>query len=129
MEIYKDIEGYEGLYQISNYGNVKSLNYKKTGKDGLLKPQYDSDGYCQVSLYKHHKGKSFPIHRLVAEHFIDNPDNLYEVNHKDENKLNNCVDNLEWCSHEYNCNYGTRNKRHSEYMIGNTFAKGKSTHN
>ena len=103
-EIWKDIKGYEGKYQVSNYGNVKSLNYHRTGKERLLKPTLQKKGYLYVSLCK--PLKKFKIHRLVAETFIPNPDNLPQVNHKDEDKTNNYVGNLEWCSLLYNINYG-----------------------
>lgn len=106
-EIWKDIVGFEGKYQISNYGNVKSLNYKKKGVPHLLKPIFTKDGYKQVSINQ----KMRYVHRLVAEHFIDNIDNKKQVNHKDEYKQNNCVDNLEWVTQKENLNYGTRNQR------------------
>lgn len=107
-EIYKDIKGYEGKYQVSNLGNVKSLHYNNTNKEKVLKTTLHKDGYLFVSL-GHDKTKS--IHRLVAETFIPNPDNMPIVNHKDENKQNNSVDNLEWCSYKYNSNYGTNAER------------------
>ena len=110
-EIWKDIEGYEGLYQVSNRGNVKSLNYRHTGKEGILKGNDNGDGYLQVKLLKDDKGKNYKIHRLVAQAFLDNSNNLPEVNHKDENKQNNCVQNLEWCDRAYNNNYGTRTEK------------------
>lgn len=109
QEIWKDVKGYEGKYQISNFGNVKSLNYNNMKKEKLL--SFWKSKYLYVNLYKNNKGKSFQVHRLVAEAFIPNPDNLPEVNHKDEDKLNNNVSNLEWCTTKYNCNYGTRNSR------------------
>lgn len=117
-EIWKDIEGYEGLYQVSNIGRVKSLEkYVKTGggyglhflSERILKQGKGSRGYLQVRLGNGKKQKMFAVHRLVAQAFIPNPDSLPQVNHKDENKENNCVDNLEWCSSKYNCNYGSRN--------------------
>lgn len=126
MEQWKDIEGYERLYQASNYGNVKSLNYNRTGKEKLLKPGVDGCGYLFVRLYKDGKAKQPRIHQLIAQTFIPNPLNLPQVNHKDENKTNNKVwinddgtvdlekSNLEWCTHEYNINYGTRNQRSAE---------------
>lgn len=109
-EIWKDIKGYEGLYQISSHGRVKSfLRYKK-----ILKPILKTDGYLCVNLCK--PLKKFSIHRLVAEAFIPNPDNLPQVNHKDEDKTNNHVVNLEWCTQLYNINYGSRNKRAIESL-------------
>lgn len=111
-EIWKDIEGYEGLYQISNTGKVKSLKRKyKTKKcDEIIKsPSLASRGYFRLPLCKEGKVKYFYIHRLVAQAFIPNPENLPQVNHKDENKLNNNVTNLEWCTHTYNMNYGNIN--------------------
>ena len=114
-EIWKDIKGYEWKYQVSNYGRVKSLNYRRTGNERLLKPILQPTGYLFVMLCK--PLKNFFIHRLVAEAFIPNPDNLPQVNHKDEDKTNNHVDNLEWCTQLYNLNYGSRNKRISESQL------------
>lgn len=112
MEIWKDIEGYEGLYQISSEGRVKSLGNDKTRKEKILKGIKDKYGYLYVNLYKNRKLKNLLVHRLVAEAFIDNPDNLPQVNHIQENRKDlNCVDNLEWCDAKYNINYGTRNER------------------
>ena len=110
-EEWRDIVGYERLYQVSNTGKVKSLNYKKTGKEKILKLQTDKNGYLFVGITKNGKRKYKKTHRLVAEAFLDNPNNLPQVNHKDENKENNCITNLEWCTNEYNHNYGTRNIR------------------
>lgn len=107
-EIWKDIVGYEGLYQISNYGRVKSLGNDKTRKERILKPIKSQKGYLRIIFCKKGKTKQFYIHCLVAENFIPNPLNLPQVNHKDENKENNCVYNLEWCDAKYNNNYGTR---------------------
>ena len=111
MEIWKDIKGFEGKYQVSNYGNVKSLNYNRTGKERLLKQNIDKYSYHNIHLYSYGKDKRFLIHRIVAEAFIPNPDNLPYVNHKDENKKNNCADNLEWCDNWYNAHYGTHLER------------------
>lgn len=106
METWKDIKGYEGLYQISNKGRVKSLGNNKTRKEKILKPKPGNRGYIRVDLCrKGEKPKRFSIHKLVAEHFLPNPDNLPVINHKDEDKTNNCVENLEWCTQEYNVNY------------------------
>ncbi len=113
IERFVDIEGCEGSYQVSSEGNVKSLNYRRTGKEKLLIPVV-KEGYLRVGLCKNGKVKMKQIHRLVAEAFLENPLNLPEVNHKDEDKTNNCVENLEWCGRSYNINYGTRNKRVAE---------------
>lgn len=114
IEEWKDINGYEELYQVSNYGNVRRIkydtNYRKTPKIKNLTKTINN-GYFAVSLFLQQNKKTVKVHRLVAQAFIDNPDNLPEVNHKDENKLNNNVDNLEWCTRKYNNNYGTRNKK------------------
>ena len=107
-EIWKDIKGYEDLYKISNFGKVKSLNYHLTGKDRILKYGINTQGYLFVQLSKNGKVKTFGIHRLVAQTFIENPENLPQVNHIDEDKTNNKVSNLEWCTAKYNNNYGTR---------------------
>lgn len=110
QEIWKDIKDYEGLYQISNLGRVKSFRASsKYGnpKEMLLKPSLISSGYYVVTLYSKENRRKYQVHRLVATAFIENPNNLPCVNHKDENKLNNCVENLEWCTYQYNNNYGT----------------------
>ena len=114
MEVWKDIKGYEGLYQVSNLGRVKSLDYKCTGKERLLSAGKGKDGYLHVVLCKDRKKKTCSVHRLAAEAFIPNPYGLPQVNHKDEIKTNNVVTNLEWCDNKYNSNYGTRNERISK---------------
>ena len=114
MEVFRDIEGYEGMYQVSNKGRVKSLNYHRSGEERILMPQTTTNGYLKICLRKNGKIKTYNVHRLVAQAFIDNPDNLPQVNHKDEDKTNNNVDNLEWVTAKENCNYGTRNKRMSK---------------
>jgi hypothetical protein len=111
MEIWKDIIGYEGCYQVSNLGNVKSLNYMHTGREKILKTKQKKNGYMHINLCKDGVTKTHSIHMLVAETFIPNTDNLPQVNHKDEVKSNNCVDNLEWCTIEYNNKYGTHIQR------------------
>lgn len=107
-EIWKEIDD---RYSISNLGRVKS-NY--ANKERILKSFKDAKGYLKVDLRHGDKRKTMFVHRLVAFAFMSNPNNLPEVNHKDENKENNCVDNLEFCDTKYNCNYGTRNKRKAE---------------
>ena len=105
-EIWKPITGYEGKYEVSNFGNVKSTNFMNTGKDGLLK-LHNTKRYYQVALTKNGITKHYLVHRLVAEAFIPNLNNCPLVNHKDECGFNNHVDNLEWCTHRENINYGT----------------------
>ena len=119
MEEWRDIKGYEGLYQVSSWGRVKSFNYKNTGKEGIFTMKPDNRGYLIVTLYKNEKRKHYSMHKLVAEAFIPNPNNLPYINHKDEDKTNNYVENLEWCTPEYNNTYGTKIKRQSNSMIGN----------
>ena len=102
----KDIAGYEGLYAVMSCGKVYSYINEK-----FLKPYTDNDGYLRVNLYKDGKIKQYLIHRLVADAYIPNPENLPQINHKDENKANNCLQNLEWCDAKYNTNYGTRNEK------------------
>ena len=105
MEEWRDIKGFEGKYMVSNLGRVKSLNYNKTGKEKIMKGVPDGYGYFQLSLCKEGKVKNCRINRLVAQAFIPNPDNLPEVNHKDKIRTNNRVDNLEWCTTQYNVEY------------------------
>lgn len=117
-EVWKDIQGYEGLYQVSNLGRVKHLPYeyminntKIIKKEHILKPHKNNCGYMLVSLFKSRKNRQFFLHRLVAKAFIPNTNNLPEVNHKDEDKTNNRLSNLEWCTRKYNINYGTAIER------------------
>lgn len=105
-EEWRDIKGYEGLYQVSNTGKVRNISYNYQ-----LRLYCRPDGYEQVILCKNGKVKAFRVHRLVAEAFIPNINDLPEVNHKDENKLNNYYENLEWCDSLYNKNYrGSKQK-------------------
>lgn len=117
MERWKDIEGYEGKYKISSLGRVKSLNYNHTKSERILKQDKDRYGYLYVVLCTDGKRITKKVHRLVAQAFIDNPDNLPQVNHKNEDKTMNYVENLEWCTNKYNCNYGTRNERMSKKVL------------
>lgn len=102
MEIWKPVHDYEQFYAVSNFGNIKSL--RKNGKN--LKGQISNSGYLRVDLYKNKCRKQVSVHRIVAESFVMRPEGCECVNHKDENKLNNCAENLEWCSLKYNNNYG-----------------------
>lgn len=110
-ENYKNIVGYEDLYEVSDTGLVRN---KATGK--ILKPLKNNRGYLHVRLYKDGIGKFKLVHRLVAEAFLPNPLNLSEVNHIDENKLNNNVDNVEWCSRQYNIDY-SQSKSVCQYSL------------
>lgn len=134
-EVWVDIRGYEGLYQISNWGRVKSLNYNRTKQERILKNSIDKCGYLYIVLWKNGKKKKFLIHRLVAETFILNPNNHPCINHKNEDKELNFVyinadgsvdeskSNLEWCTHAYNSNYGTRNERMAKALVNGKTSK------
>ena len=102
----KDVKNYEGLYAVTSCGKIWSYRRQKFLKPGIYKK-----GYLYVNLCKDGKAKSYAVHRLVAEAYIPNPDNLPMINHKDECKTNNCLQNLEWCDASYNINYGTRNEK------------------
>ena len=119
-EIWKDIKGYEGLYQVSNMGRVKSLGrtvsikngFKRAVRERILRPCTDGSGYLVVNFYNGSgKMKKFSVHRLVCETFHENIKNKPCVNHIDENKTNNTASNLEWCTIAENNNHGTRNAR------------------
>lgn len=122
-EVWKDIKGYEGIYQVSSLGRVKRLAHtcvntkqvKRHLPERMLLPTKQSNGYVHVHLHQQNKTQGISVHRLVATAFIPNPNNLPQVNHKDEDKTNNNVENLEWCTAEYNINYGTGKKRLSEF--------------
>lgn len=131
-ELWKDVIEYEGLYQVSSFGNVRTIaryvNSSHRGfigkrfiKQKIMKP-YNYGGYLGVALCKNGRYKQKLLHRLVAEAFIPNPDNLPCVNHKDENRQNNRVKNLEWCTHKYNNNYGNRNDKISNSRKGMKFS-------
>ena len=114
-EIWKDIKGFEGKFQVSNCGRVKSLNYRRTGKEKILCPFNNMHGYLQINLWKGGKYKTYKVHRLVLMTFspVADMDKL-DINHKDECKTNNNLSNLEWCTRGYNNNYGTHNARVAE---------------
>ena len=139
-EYWKPVVGYEGLYEVSNWGRIKSIRF---GKERILK-QHIRCGYYIVSLWKNGKGKTYSVHRLVAEAFLEIPEELrhlegtryLQVNHKDEDKTNNIVSNLEWCDAKYNTNFGTcierRSKKKSKTVLqydlqGNFIKEWEST--
>lgn len=115
MEVWKDIENFEGLYQVSSEGKIKSLErVDRKGRivrERIMHTHYDAQGYVHVKLNKDAKQYTKYVHRLVAQAFIPNPENKETVNHKDENKANNTLENLEWMTMKENANYGTRNER------------------
>lgn len=119
MEQWRDIRDFEDCYQISDLGRIKSKErYVRVCNGGyrlvkskIIKPCRCTNGYYEASLSKNGKRTVRLLHRVVAEAFIDNPKNLPEVNHKDEDISNNCVTNLEWCTSKYNANYGKRNEK------------------
>lgn len=125
MEIWLPVpvKEYSKDYKVSNYGRVLSLNYRRTGRSEVMKPFDNGDGYLKVILSKNRKTKKFFVHRLVAEAFLHNPENKPEVNHIDENKENNRVENLEWVDHKENINHGTRNQRVAEKCTNGKLSK------
>ena len=133
MEIWKDVVGYEGLYEISNLGNVRSVKrtriiHDKRGRDFeaplpeklLSTISTDKTRYLGVMLYQNGEKKRYLIHRLVAEAFVPNPNGLKEVNHIDENTKNNKADNLEWVTHKQNMNHGTLPERRKHFRVATT---------
>lgn len=122
MEEWRDIEGYEGLYEVSSEGRIRSVDRVVEYSNGrnhfykskLLRQLKDRDGYMVVNLYKEKTSRQYRVHRLVAEAFLPNPDNLPVCNHKDENPSNNNVENLEYCTQKYNVNYGTSQLRRAD---------------
>ena len=119
VEVWRSVMGYMDLYEVSNLGRVRSLDrdcvqvfhngrvQSRRIKGCILRFETNNTGYLAVQLLNSGKRKRFLVHRLVAEAFVPNPNNLPEVNHKDECKTNNCADNLEWCNGKYNSNFGT----------------------
>lgn len=133
VEQWKNVIGYEGLYEVSNLGNVRSLDRYTNAKNNkvrlvkgkLLKSYKLNSGYLIVDLYiSPNRRKHHLVHRLVAEAFIQNPYNLEEVNHIDENKSNNVVSNLQWCNKQYNNSYGTKNERAIKTKIERGYCYG-----
>lgn len=123
IEEWRPIEGYEGLYEVSDLGRIKSLGNDKTRKEKILRQVKMKNGYLIVNLYKNGKLKTCKVHRLVANAFLENPNSYICVNHKDENKENNFVDNLEWCDHKYNINHGTCIQRRAEKLTNGVLSK------
>lgn len=126
FEIWKDIEGYEGLYQVSNKGNVRTLKWYGGTQIKPITPTDNGTGYKKVGLSKQGKQKQFLVHRLVAMAFIPNPNNYEFVNHKDENKTNNVVENLEWCTKSYNSIYYLNYKPERKKEYADRFKKNPS---
>ena len=116
MEEWKEIPGYEGLYEVSNKGNIRSLIRNK-----IIKGFINRGGYRLVGLSKNGIRKKIAVHSLVAQAFIPNLDGLPQVNHKDEDKSNNSVENLEWCDAKYNIHYGTRSDKVKKTQIKNGY--------
>lgn len=120
-EVWKDVKGFEEAYQVSNLGRIKRKrridSNNRTQKERIMQPSIYSNGYMNVDLRMNNKKRRVSVHRLVAETFIDNPLNLPQVNHKDENKTNNCAANLEWCTAQYNIRYNKGVERRRETAI------------
>ena len=120
MESWANVVGYEGIYEVSDNGNVRNAVTKKTLSPGK------SQGYFYVALYKNKSRKNKQVHRLVAEAFIQNPEGLPIINHKDEVRTNNRVENLEWCTYKYNNMYNGASEKRAEKLRGRTaWNKGK----
>lgn len=140
MEIWKDIKNYEGLYQVSNLGNIRSFPRRGT-RGKILSPGFTKKGYLQVSLVKNGKGHPYRVHQLVGKNFIENPQKKEQINHKNGIKTDNRVENLEWCTNsenmEHSWNIGLRSKNKSyhygkdnvlsvivdQYSLNNIFIK------
>ena len=134
VEVWKDVPGYEGYYAVSNLGRVKSLertiqndgnlgqNKLSKYSERIMKPGKRKKGYLGINLTRNCKTRAFLVHRLVAEAFIPNPQNLPFINHKDENKQNNRVENLEWCTNKYNVNYGSWKEKQSIAHINQKYS-------
>lgn len=120
-EIWKDIPNYKGYYQVSNFGRVMSLRSYGGNSNRIIKPCGNGTGYLKVILCKNSQQKQYLVHRLVAMAFIPNPNNYDFVNHKDENKMNNCVENLEWCTKSYNSIYYLNKDERRKEEYGNRF--------
>lgn len=128
-EVWKDVHGFEEAYQVSNFGRIKRKertdSNNRTHKERIMSPSMYSNGYMNVELRMNNKKRRTSVHRLVAEAFIDNPLNLPQINHKDENKANNHVSNLEWCTAQYNIRYkdGVKRRRATAILNSNAVCK------
>ena len=123
IEVWKPVVGYEGLYEVSSLGRVMSCNLYAHKEPKIMKLSDNGTGYCVVGLSKNGKVKQFLVHRLVAEAFLEKIDGLDLINHKDENKKNNRIENLEWCDKSYNSTYSINRHPERKKMYG-TFFKG-----
>lgn len=133
LEVWKDIKGYEGYYQVSNLGEVRTIGHKwqRKGIHKIKLHENNGYGYLMADLHKNNKSKSVAVHRLVAQAFIPNPENKQQVNHKDGDKYNNNADNLEWVSKAENCWHrnnilGIRTNRIKDFTTGLVFPSQKS---
>lgn len=134
-ETWKDIKGYEGLYQVSDRGNVKSLNYKNTGKERFLKQNENNWGYLHIQLCINGIKKDYLVHRLICEAFLSNIENKEQVNHKNGIKNDNRLENLEWCTQNENqkhafdtgLNFGLKGENHPMFgRLGNDNPNSKA---
>jgi hypothetical protein len=114
QEEWKEVLGFDILYEVSNLGRVRTRYDEKKGytkEYRFVSPRDNGHGYLCFNWKQKKHQRTVYLHRLVAENFVENPNRHTEINHKDEDKTNNRAENLEWCEHKYNCNYGTRNQR------------------
>ena len=123
-EMWKDVVDYEGLYQVSNQGNVKSLDYRHTGQERILKQTFGKDGYLRVCLYKDGKMKCYKVHKLVAEAFIENPDNKPRISHINTIRVDNRAENLYWATHKEISNNPTTKWRTRGRIATQVFCEG-----
>lgn len=131
-EVWKDIPGYEGIYEVSNFGQVRSISrIDCTGRHitgRILKQCNTPSGYPKIELCLDGTSKQVLVHRIVGTVFVHNPGNCTQINHKDENRENNHADNIEWCTPKYNINYGNRTQRMAKTMSGENNHRHKLTH-
>lgn len=123
-EVWRDVVGYEGLYQVSDQGNVKSLNYRHTGKERVMKPSFDASGYLVVMLFKDGKKTLYKVHKLVADAFIDNPDNKPRICHINTIRADTRAENLCWVSQKEICNNAVAKGRPRGRIPAQVFCDG-----